>query len=211
MDNILDNQTQQENISDAENLKQTIGKNICEYRKLANLSQIEFAEKLNYSDKAISKWERGESLPDIVVLKQIADMFGITVNDLIGQTSHKKKLLSLKKLLKNKVLIMLLSVALVWLVATVAYVFLTMFDILTNYTWLAFIYALPISFIVCMIFTGRWKLTIPLTVFESLFVWTLALSVCLSVNYNNIWLLFIIGFPLQIMIILWFFLQKRKR
>lgn len=211
MDNILDNQTQQENISDAESLKQTIGKNICEYRKLANLSQIEFAEKLNYSDKAISKWERGESLPDIVVLKQIADMFGITVNDLIGQTSHKKKLLSLKKLLKNKVLIMLLSVALVWLVATVAYVFLTMFDILTNYTWLAFIYALPISFIVCMIFTGRWKLTIPLTIFESLFVWTLALSVCLSVNYNNIWLLFIIGFPLQIMIILWFFLQKRKR
>ena len=211
MDNILDNQTQQENISDAESLKQTIGKNICEYRKLANLSQIEFAEKLNYSDKAISKWERGESLPDIVVLKQIADMFGITVNDLIGQTSHKKKLLSLKKLLKNKVLIMLLSVALVWLVATVAYVFLTMFDILTNYTWLAFIYALPISFIVCMIFTGRWILTIPLTIFESLFVWTLALSVCLSVNYNNIWLLFIIGFPLQIMIILWFFLQKRKR
>lgn len=211
MDNILDNQTQQENISDAESLKQTIGKNICEYRKLANLSQIEFAEKLNYSDKAISKWERGESLPDIVVLKQIADMFGITVNDLIGQTSHKKKLLSLKKLLKNKVLIMLLSVALVWLVATVAYVFLTMFDILTNYTWLAFIYALPISFIVCMIFTGRWKLTILLTIFESLFVWTLALSVCLSVNYNNIWLLFIIGFPLQIMIILWFFLQKRKR
>ena len=211
MDNILDNQTQQENISDAESLKQTIGKNICEYRKLANLSQIEFAEKLNYSDKAISKWERGESLPDIVVLKQIADMFGITVNGLIGQTSHKKKLLSLKKLLKNKVLIMLLSVALVWLVATVAYVFLTMFDILTNYTWLAFIYALPISFIVCMIFTGRWKLTILLTIFESLFVWTLALSVCLSVNYNNIWLLFIIGFPLQIMIILWFFLQKRKR
>ena len=211
MDNILDNQTQQENISDAENLKQTSGKNICEYRKLANLSQIEFAEKLNYSDKAISKWERGESLPDIVVLKQIADMFGITVNDLIGQTSHKKKLLSLKKLLKNKVLIMLLSVALVWLVATVAYVFLTMFDILPSYTWLAFIYALPISFIVCMIFTGRWKLTILLTIFESLFVWTLALSVCLSVNYNNIWLLFIIGFPLQIMIILWFFLQKRKR
>lgn len=211
MDSILDNQTQQENISDAESLKQTIGKNICEYRKLANLSQIEFAEKLNYSDKAISKWERGESLPDIVVLKQIADMFGITVNDLIGQTSHKKKLLSLKKLLKNKVLIMLLSVALVWLVATVAYVFLTMFDILPSYTWLAFIYALPISFIVCMIFTGRWKLTILLTIFESLFVWTLALSVCLSVNYNNIWLLFIIGFPLQIMIILWFFLQKRKR
>lgn len=213
MEEIVKNQSVLENkkLSDDENIKLTIGKNIAEYRKLAKMSQIEFAEKLNYSDKAISKWERGESLPDIVVLKQIADMFGITVNDLIGQTTHKKKLLSLKKLLKNKILIILLSVGIVWLVASVAYVFLTMFDVLPEYTWLAFIYALPISFMVCMIFAGRWKLTIPLTIFESLFVWTLALSVCLSINYNNIWLLFIIGFPLQIMIVLWFFLQKKKR
>ena len=55
-----------------EDLKTLIGKNIYEYRKLANYSQLEFAEKLNYSDKAISKWERGESLPDIIILKQIA-------------------------------------------------------------------------------------------------------------------------------------------
>ena len=117
----------------------------------------------------------------------------------------------MKKLLKNKVLIMLLSVVLVWLVATIAYVFLTMFNILPNHAYLAFIYALPVSFIVCMVLAGRWKLTILLTIFESLFVWTLALSICLSVNFNNIWLLFIIGLPLQVMIILWFFLQKRKK
>lgn len=211
MGNIKNNELDKD-LNNTENLKLTIGQNISEYRKLAKLSQIEFAEKLNYSDKAISKWERGESLPDIVVLKQIADLFGITVNDLIRQSSTKKKFaLTFKKLLKNKILVMLLSVALVWFFATVAYVFLTMFNVLPNYTYLAFIYAMPISFIICIILTAKWKLKIPLTVFESLFVWTLALSVCLSINFKNIWLLFIIGFPLQAMIILWYFLQKRKK
>ncbi|MBQ7885019.1 MAG: helix-turn-helix transcriptional regulator [Clostridia bacterium] len=210
--NLHSNDLQEEqHVSEVDNLKVTIGKNICEYRKLANLSQIEFAEKLNYSDKAISKWERGESLPDIIVLKQIADLFGITVNDLLGQSTQKKKRsLSFKKLLKNKILVMLLSVGLVWLVATVLFVFLIMFNALTDYAWLAFIYAMPISFILCMIFTGRWKLKIPLMVFESLFVWTLALSICLTINYSNIWLLLIIGFPLQALIVFWFFYQKQK-
>lgn len=207
MSNKNENNVNQNQEFDSEQLKITIGKNICEYRKIANLSQVEFAEKLNYSDKAVSKWERGESLPDIVVLKQIADLFGLTVNDLI--TQKKKRTISLRKILKSKILIMWLSVALVWLVATVAYVFLTLFTGLPK-TWLAFIYAIPVSFIVCIVLTAKWRLNIPLTVFESLFVWTMALSVCLSVSFQNIWLLFIIGFPLQVMIILWFFLQRKK-
>ena len=74
------------NLSDAETLKLTIGKNIAEYRKLAKLSQIEFAEKLNYSDKAISKWERGESIPDVLTLVQLAELFEISVNALLGNT-----------------------------------------------------------------------------------------------------------------------------
>lgn len=207
MSNKIESMEKPKSEIDAEQLKLTIGKNICEYRKVANLSQVEFAEKLNYSDKAVSKWERGESLPDIVVLKQIADLFGLTVNDLIGQ--KKKRTITLQKILKSKILVMWLSVALVWLVATIAYVFLTLFTGLPK-TWLAFIYAIPVSFIVCIVLCARWRLTIPLTVFESLFVWTLALTVCLSVSFQNIWLLFIIGFPLQVMIILWFFLQRRK-
>ena len=106
-----------------EDLKITIGKNIAEYRKITGLSQIEFAEKLNYSDKAISKWERGESLPDVIVLKQIADFFGITLNDLAGYNQKKGKFMpSLKKLLQNKILVMLLSVGLVWLIATIVFV-----------------------------------------------------------------------------------------
>ena len=47
------------------------------------MTQAELAERLNYSDKAISKWERAESIPDIYILKRLADMFGVTVDWLI--------------------------------------------------------------------------------------------------------------------------------
>ena len=68
---------------DDEKLKQRIGSNIASYRKNAGLTQAGLAEKLNYSDKAVSKWERGESIPDVLTLMHLADLFSITVNDLI--------------------------------------------------------------------------------------------------------------------------------
>ena len=66
-----------------EKLKHQLGANIVSYRKRIGLTQAGLAEKLNYSDKAVSKWERGESFPDVLTLVQLADLFGITVNDLL--------------------------------------------------------------------------------------------------------------------------------
>ena len=68
---------------DGEKLKLQIGSNIANYRKGSGLTQAGLAEKLNYSDKAVSKWERGESMPDVTTLVQLAEQFGITVNDLL--------------------------------------------------------------------------------------------------------------------------------
>ena len=61
-------------------IKQTIADNLVGYRKKAGLTQQQLAEKLNYSDKAVSKWERAEAIPDVVVLKTIADIYGIKVH-----------------------------------------------------------------------------------------------------------------------------------
>ena len=68
---------------DGEKLKQQIGSNIAAYRKRAGMTQVGLAEKLNHSDKAVSKWERGESMPDVTTLIQLAEQFDITVNDLV--------------------------------------------------------------------------------------------------------------------------------
>ena len=194
-----------------DNLKQLIGKNISEYRKLSNMSQIELAEKLNYSDKAISKWERGESLPDIVVMKQIADVFGVTLNDLVGQKDVKKKRIDLRKLVRTKTFILLLSIGLVWLVATIVFVGLQMLDIWQQSSWLVFIYAIPASAIIGIVFFAIWKKTIALIIWESILVWGIALSFCLSINYEKIWLILIIAAPLQILIILWNWFRNKKR
>ena len=72
-------------------LKVTIANNIANLRKLNGITQSDLAQKLNYSDKAVSKWERGESLPDICVLKQIADSFGVTVDYLLDEHAEKNK------------------------------------------------------------------------------------------------------------------------
>ena len=62
-------------------LRRTVSKNIAAYRKAHKDTQMDLAAKLNYSDKSISKWERGESLPDIYILTRIADLYGITVSN----------------------------------------------------------------------------------------------------------------------------------
>jgi len=197
-----------------EDLKKIIGKNIQDYRKLFNLSQTELAEKINYSDKAVSKWERGESLPDVLVLKEIADIFEITVNDLLGYETKKKKISYFKRIVQNKLLLLLLSVGLVWLVSTAVFVFLRMFNVLTSYNYLAFIYAIPATFILCIVFTAIWKNHFFLMLSESLFVWTFVLSICLTIPQNNIWLLLFVCIPCQILILLWswftYYRKKRK-
>ena len=138
-----------------ENLKSIIAENITFYRKNAKITQQELAEKLNYSDKSVSKWERGEGVPDIYILKQIADLFGVTVNDLIEK--RKEKRVSIKtRLTKNKIIICLLSIGLVWLLATIIHSILEMFSVDKFVITLTYLYSFPISFLLVFIFNKIW-------------------------------------------------------
>ena len=70
-----------------------IGKFIAECRKKQNLTQIQLAEKLNVTDRAVSKWERGMSLPDISLLQELSDVLNINVAELLdGKRSEKKEI-----------------------------------------------------------------------------------------------------------------------
>ena len=101
-----------------EELKKKLAKNLIYYRKNNNLTQLQLAEKLSYSDKAISKWERGESVPDILTLKALADLYHCKIDDLLKEKNRKKLFIT-----KNKLIISLLSVGLVWLIAVITYMF----------------------------------------------------------------------------------------
>ena len=72
-------------------LETIVASNLAEFRRNAGLTQAELAEKINYSDKSISKWERGEALPDLKVLAQLAELYGVTINDFVTKDAGKQK------------------------------------------------------------------------------------------------------------------------
>ncbi len=179
------------------------------------MTQAELAEKLNYSDKAVSKWERGESVPDLYVLKQLADFYGVSIDVLLkAPNTIKHKTIHNKPLLRA--VIAVCSTMLVWLVAICAYAFINIIIPSITRTWLAFIYALPISCIVLLVLTSVWKKKITTGVIVSVLVWTSILSIYLSLSFllsnppYTLWLIFLIGIPLQVLIIFWSIYSKMK-
>lgn len=187
-------------------LRSTIAKNLAAYRKLNNLTQLELAEKLNYSDKSVSKWERGDGLPDILVLKTIADFYGITVNDFMHTGKPKKN----RAVRRQQILIPLLSTAVVWLVATVVYMVLKMLPFEVNSAYLSFIYAIPTSMLVLTVFSAKWWLQLFTLLTVSGLVWTTALALFLTVNISGIGLIWSVATVIQVIVILWFFIVLRS-
>jgi len=187
----------------AKDCKSIISKNIIFYRKNLNLTQSQLAEKLKYSDKAISKWERGEAVPDIVVLNQLAEIFGIDLDTLCSEHSLGK---SKPSHWKKHLIIALMSMGAVWAVATTVYVICSMIWGDFPYFWMAFIYALPCSAIVLIVFNALWGKHIFALILVSILIWTTALSLFLSTPLSNNFLLFILAIPLQVLALLAFFL-----
>ena len=213
---------QEANMND-EKLKQQIGNNIAAYRKQRHLTQVKLAELLNYSDKAVSKWERGESVPDVITLAQIAELFEISVDDLLvdptalpEKTGKVVQVLekTVEKTLKRKAdkrIILLLSSVLVWFVAVLSFVVLSSLGI--EKCWLAFIYAIPVDAIVCLSLRSAWRDFRWNQTLISFIMWGSALSIYLSLLMFaglNIWKLFLLGIPGQAAILLWFRLYRKN-
>ncbi len=192
-----------------QDIKLTIAKNIIDLRKRDGITQAELAERLNYSDKAVSKWERGESVPDITVLKTIADMFSVKVDYLIT-AEHADASLEIPKMSKrqkrNRKLIMGMCLVLVWLIATFVFVVLQAALPEQPLLWLSFVYAVPISLVVWLVFNSIWFNTKHNFTIISALIWSILAVVYLSLVFIirfNVWLLFLIGIPAQIIVILW--------
>ena len=191
------------------NINKIIGENISKYRKQLDMTQVEFAEQLNYTDKAISKWERGESIPDVNVLMQICDIFGISMNELCYQSkSVKTEIVGSSKKIKGAY-ISVLSVGLCWLVATIVFTMLLVFAPTIGKKWLTFIYAIPISGIILTVLNSKWGKRIWNCFFVSIIIWGVLVSICLTVNTASINWLYLIGVPLELLTIIWYFFKAK--
>ena len=204
---------------EVDKLKLQIGTNISMYRKRAGLTQAGLAEKLNYSDKAVSKWERGESVPDVLTLALLAEQFDITVNDLLtdpnelpgNPTSLEATMTKVsEKALKrkaNKNIILMLSSLLVWFVALFVYVIMSSFELTDPYSSILFPVAIPVNAIVllslrCAWHDFRWNKAL-----ISIIVWGSLLSIYTTVYliwHVHFWKIFLLGIPGQMAIGLWF-------
>ena len=196
-----------------DDLKTIIARNLADCRKAANLTQLQLAEKLNYSDKAVSKWERGESVPDITVLCELAKLYGVTL-DYLGTDRGGKPPKTRKQVtreVRKRILITLICCGLVWLLATFVFSMLLMCGVENYRVWLVFVYAMPASGVILIVFSSLWAHKYCPAASVSFLVWTLALSIYLSVPMvQNIWLVFVIAVPLQLLTIFWFILRGQK-
>ena len=195
-------------------LKNIIANNIINLRKEKKLTQLEFANILNYSDKAVSKWERAESMPDIVVLKQISDVFGVSVDYLLNEHTQKEeeKLVAVKDKKKakiNKIPLTLLAASPIWIIATLIFTLISIF--LDKSIWYVFYISVPLTILIFLIFNSIFGNRRNNYFIVSCFVWSIILCFYLSFIKFNPWQLFILGIPAQIIIILWASLKKKIR
>lgn len=190
-----------------EDIKSAIAQNIIRLRRSANMTQAELAEKLSYTDKAVSKWERGESIPDVIVLKQLADLFQVRIDDLLTVSDGTEPIRipsPSAPSTRNHGFITGMSVLLVWLVATLIFVILESATSLSAH-WLSFVYAIPATMVVWLVFNSIWFNRRRNFLIISLLMWSVltALYLTLLVVGINVWLLFALGIPGQIIILMW--------
>lgn len=195
-------------------VKSTVAKNIKELRIINNMTQAELAEKLHYSDKTVSKWERGESTPDISVLVEIADLFGVSL-DYIARGENIDEEVIVKKrseAIYNHRVITYLSEGLVGFIALLAFIITSLVSSAT-FQWLYFVYALPIVMIIRLIFNSIWFNPRNNYLIISILMWSVLAAIHVTFLYFkiNIGLIYLLGIAGEIIIILWSFIKKPKK
>lgn len=193
-----------------ENVKEIIAKNLAELRKEKKYTQQQIAERLNYSDKAVSRWEHAETMPDLETLCKLCDIYGVKFEYLLQADQPKKNNPYVVKTdMPGRIVVLLIAALAIWIAAMVAYTY--MHIIFSQNKWTIFIWAIPTTSVTCQICNAFLLHNRPLKyILTSITAWTLLLSLYLELLSYNVWMLFIIGIPIQIIIILLAILKTKK-
>ena len=195
-------------------IKTIVANNLITLRKSKKMTQADVAEKLNYSDKSVSKWEHADSLPDISILYALADMYGVTLDYLTSDNAEEQAnmLKTPEKSLENdRIIIASLTVTSVFLIAALVFVYIYLNAKISS-GWIAFVWALPVSFAALAYYNRMWtKNKIYSITLKSLFLWTLLAAICLQFMSYRLWLIFVLGVPLQLIILLTANLTPKKK
>jgi len=194
------------------NLQEVLANNLIHYRKASGLTQLELAQKFNYSDKSVSKWERGEGFPDVFVLKSLADFYGIKVDDFYIKEHKPVKISAYQK--HKQLYLQLFSLGLVWLVTLAVFMLVRLFLPVasTFQPWLIFIYGAVASFVVLVVWHCVFHLRFIRVFSISGLIWSIAVAIFLtfeSMTDRSLYLVFFLGIPLEILEILWYLFRRK--
>ena len=200
-------------------LKKIVARNIATLRSKAHLTQFELGEKLNYSDKAVSRWERGEAIPDAYVLLMMSEIFGVTVDYLLKAHSEEELLCEseasdvpeaeekTRGFSPNHRRITLLTFISIWAISLLTFLVTAMVGAAF---WQIFIYAIPVSSIVLLVLASVWGTRKQLLLLVSVLVWSILLVIHLSLlAVGNFWTIYFLGIPAQVIVVIAFSIRKK--
>ena len=201
-----------------EDIKLIVSKRISELRQRAGMTQLELAEKLNYSDKAVSKWERGESIPDVSVLVAIADMFNVPLDYMVKEDFPLQQVkealgMDIEEKRRKHVIVTSMSIVLVWSIAALVFIMISVIGGKFGFQVVSFLYAVPTTMIVWLVFNSVWFNKRLNYLIISLLMWSILVAFHLSFLWFGIHveLFYLLGIPGQLVILLWSMLKKRQR
>lgn len=191
-------------------IKKVIAKNLILLRKSHGLTQNKLAEKLSYSDNMVSRWERGEIAPSIETLEKISEFYKVPIESLIKpkSTTERKTDNYEKKEAKRRFSLTLILVLFIWFISCVTFVY--MFAVFNKSNWILFVFDVPLSCAILLLYKPKSDNNVYHFVVLTVLLWSfLSYLYLLFIDYH-IFLLFLVGIPVQLILVIWAFITPRK-
>lgn len=189
-------------------LKEITAGNIIRLRQNSNITQAQLGEKLGYSDKSVSKWERAEAIPDAYVLKQMSALFGVTVDYLLDEHEETEPIEENPQRSYSRSAVMWLAVVGIWTAALLIFI---VGWILEKNLWLTFVFALPVTLVTLLVLNSVWKKGKQNFYIVATLVASVLVLIYLSFFDKNWWQLFLLLVPAELLVFIAFKVKKARK
>ena len=189
-----------------EELNLIIANNICGLRTAAEMTQSELAQKLNYSDKLISKWERGDAAPNAQTLKRLSEIFDVSIDYIFED--HREaddEPPAPRKFYRH--IVAWIAFCGIWLISVLIFIILW---ILSKPVPEIFVYTIPISIITLLVMNSVWNKGRHNYSIIALLILSIILSIYIALLRFNPWQIFILLIPAELIVLLCAKLKRKK-
>ena len=181
------------------NWKEILAGNLARLRREKGYTQAELGEKINYSDKSVSKWERGEGVPDLQVMIALSDLYGVSIDEMTGRKrTEEGNGGSSGTKATDRTFLMIVTQSVIWLLTIVLFSAFLLFAKDMPKKWLVFIYAVPVACLCTGVYFTAWKLYAWAYGAFSCVMWLTCVAVQLTIGADFAPMIYILGAILQL-------------